>query len=141
MRQLSDQDAQALGVVTHHEQMENGEYRFRLEATDGTAYIRTVAGDRGAWQNSHFHNSVRETYIVQAGWMALAERKGHEVTIRVYQPNEVVMTEPRLSHNVYLPAGAVIHVVRHGEASESDWHADAELDRITKPITEDEMPP
>jgi hypothetical protein len=49
------------------------------------------------------------------------------------------MTEPGISHNVYLPAGAVIHTVKHGEASETDWHEDLELDRTTKPITEDEI--
>lgn len=139
MRQLSDKDAEALGVIAHHEQMDNGEYRFRLIASDGTAYIRTVAGDRGAWQNSHFHKAVRETYVVQSGWMAFAERKEHDVTIQVYRPNQLLMTEPRVSHNVYLPAGAVIHTVKHGVASESDWHPDAEFDRITKSITEDEI--
>lgn len=140
MRQLNDEDAGALGVITDHEQMDNGEYRFRLKASDGSAYIRTVAGERGIWQNSHFHKVVRETYIVQSGWMAFAERKVYEVTIQVYQPNQLITTEPRVSHNIYLPAGAVIHVVKHGVASESDWYADFELDRITKPITEDEIP-
>ena len=139
MRQLNDKDAAALGVSTHHEQMDNGEYRFRLMASDGTAYVRTVAGDRGAWQNSHFHETVRETYIVQSGWMAFAQRKGQEVTLQVYRQSQLLTTEPRVSHNVYLPAGAVIHTVKYGVASESDWHADAELDRVTKSITEDQI--
>lgn len=139
MRQLSDKDAEALGVLTRHEQMDNGEYRFRLLASDGAAYIRTVAGDHGAWQNSHFHEAARETYIVQSGWMVFAQRKEQEVTLQVYRPSQLLTTEPRVSHNVYLPAGAVIHTVKHGVASESDWHADAELDRITKPISEDQM--
>src|SRR5690242_10293711 len=79
MRQLSDKDAESLGIVTRHEQMDNGEYRFRLLASDGSAYSRTVAGDRGAWQNSHSHNTARETYIVQSGWMAFAQRGESEV--------------------------------------------------------------
>jgi mannose-6-phosphate isomerase-like protein (cupin superfamily) len=139
MLQLSDEEAVVLGILTRHEQMDNGEYRFRLVASDGTAYIRTVAGDRGAWQNSHFHSAAREIYIVQSGWMAFAQRKGQEITLQVYRPNQLLTTEPRVSHNVYLPAGAVIHTVKYGVASESDRHADAELDRITKPITEEQI--
>jgi hypothetical protein len=139
MQKLSDQDAAALGVRTHHEQMDNGEYRFRLVAADGTAYIRTVAGARGAWQNSHYHESVRETYIVQSGWMAFAQRVEGKVTLQVYRPCELLTTEPRVSHNVYLPAGAVVHTVKYGGANESDWHADMELDKVTKVITEDQM--
>ncbi|MBR0830649.1 hypothetical protein JQ596_34600 [Bradyrhizobium manausense] len=136
---LSDKDAAALGVHTRHEQMDNGEYRFRLTATDGSAYSRTVGGDRGAWQNSHFHEQVRETYIVQSGWMAFAQRIEQGVTLQVYRPGQLLTTEPRVSHNVYLPAGAVIHTVKYGEATGSDWHADAELDRATKAVTEDQM--
>ncbi|MBR0852510.1 hypothetical protein JQ543_32605 [Bradyrhizobium diazoefficiens] len=139
MRQLNDQDAAALGVLTNHEQMDNGEYRFRLVGADGAAYIRTVAGGRGAWQNSHFHEAVRETYIVQSGWMALAQRNEQGVTLQVYRPGQLLTTEPRVSHNVYLPANAVIHTVKYGGANESDWHADKELDRATKPITEDQI--
>ncbi|MBR0714847.1 hypothetical protein [Bradyrhizobium liaoningense] len=136
---LSDKDAAALGVHTRHEQMENGEYRFRLTAADGTAYSRTVGGERGGWQNSHFHETVRETYIVQSGWMAFAQRIEQKVTLQVYRPSQLLTTEPRVSHNVYLPAGAVIHTVKYGGANQSDWHADAELDRITKAVTEDQM--
>lgn len=139
MRQLSDEDAATLGVQTRHEQMDNGEYRFRLTSTDGSAYSRTVGGDRGAWQNSHFHESVRETYIVQSGWMAFAQRIAQKVTLQVYRPGQLLTTEPRVSHNVYLPAGAVIHTVKYDGTNVSDWHADAELDRVTKAITEDQM--
>jgi hypothetical protein len=51
----------------------------------------------------------------------------------------LLTTEPRVSHNVYLPAGADIHTVKYGEANGSDWHADLELDKDTKVITEDQL--
>lgn len=88
---------------------------------------------------SEFDTRKRETYIVQSGWMALAQRHEQGVTLQVYRPSQLLTTGPHVSHNVYLPAGAVIHTVKYGDASRSNWHADAELDRLTKPITEDQI--
>lgn len=40
-RPLSPLEAEALGVTTLHEEMDNGELRFRLRFGDGSSYIRT----------------------------------------------------------------------------------------------------
>ena len=72
-RDIEADEARAMGVWTDHSEMPNGELRFRLKHDDGTAYSRTESTGRGGWQNSHYHRSVRETYIVQRGKMAFAE--------------------------------------------------------------------
>ena len=45
-RALSPQETEALGVTTLHEEMDNGELRFRLRASDGSSYIRTRSEER-----------------------------------------------------------------------------------------------
>lgn len=139
MATISPDDARSLGITTSHESMENREMRFRLMATDGSAYIRTVAGASGAWQNSHLHRNLRETYIVQSGWMVLVElRDGKEAFLRLL-PGEVASTTPGVAHNVYLPGGAVIHTVKHGATVEKDWVSWPELDALTKALSEREL--
>jgi len=124
-------------ITTNHQVMDNGELRYRLMAKEGYGYILTVAGPQGAWQNSHLHHGVRETYIVQNGWMAMAEVRGDEVCIRVYRSGEMVATECEAAHNVYLPAGAVIHTVKHGDTAEpKDWTAVPGLDERVKSLSE-----
>ena len=98
--------------------MPTGELRFRLKHDDGTAYIRTEATDRGGWQNSHYHRTVRETYIVQRGKMAFAELVDGALRVRIFGPNEICTTEPNVAHNVYLYCNSVIHTVKHGEAGD-----------------------
>lgn len=137
MATLSDDKAWTkYGIMTKHEKMDNGELRFRLLCEDGSAYIRTVAGDQGAWQNSHYHQSVKETYIVQEGWMAYAEMREGALVGTVYVKDASVTTQPSIVHNVYLPEGAVIHTVKHGIALERDWHASEKFDEMTKNLSE-----
>jgi hypothetical protein len=132
-----DDAVRAEGIETRHQQMDNGEWRFRLLAGDGSAYIRTVAGPVGAWQNSHFHKTVLETYIVQRGWVALVEFVNGSLGWHVLRPGSVFTTSINVPHNVYMPGGAILHTVKHGSGEVDDWHAHAELDALTKPLTED----
>lgn len=118
----TDEIASVHGIRTNHEQMPNGECRFRLTCSDGNDYIRTVAGPAGGWQKAHFHSALRETYVVASGWMAIAEDASSEVTLSVYWPGDVVTTKLAIIHNVYLPPDAVIHTVKHGSTSAGDWH-------------------
>lgn len=127
------------GITCPHEAMDNGELRFRLTSEDGSAYIRTVSGTNGAWQNSHYHKSVKETYIVQKGWMAFASLSGDKVSLVIAKAGHLITSEPFVVHNVYLPAGAVIHTVKHGASEEKDWFGDEEFDKATKNISEEEM--
>ena len=126
------------GIVTFHEVMANGERRFRLKKSDGTAYIRTEASAGSGWQGSHFHRHVRETYIVQAGWMAFAELVDGALSLCLFEANEIVTSRPGIVHNVYLPDGAVIHTVKHGSASGSDRLTDETtkaFDKVTHALT------
>lgn len=127
------------GINTDHERMPNGELRFRLTSSDGNNYIRTVASAAGAWQVAHSHVSLRETYIIERGWMALAERQESILKISVYWPGDLVTTRPTISHNVYLPANAVIHTVKHGSNEQHDWKEDSGLTAETKSLTEKDI--
>jgi hypothetical protein len=130
------------GVWTHHERMPNGELRFRLTGPDGSSYIRTVAGPQGAWQNSHYHKRLRETYIVEAGWIVMAEldEKAERATLRRYSVGDIVTSPVLRKHNVYVARGSVIHTVKHGAgADEQDWHPAPELDILTHKISEQDL--
>lgn len=139
MREITPEDAAKLhGISTQHHQMPNGELRFRLKKNDGTAYIRTEASSEGAWQRSHYHNSVRETYIVQKGWIAYAELIDGKRRLRSFQTGELFTTQPGVIHNVYMPESAVIHTVKHGEASTEDRiedYATSQFDVVTQCLT------
>jgi len=124
------------GISTKHGRMPNGELRFRLVSRDGNDYIRTVASQTSGWQKAHFHRSLRETYIVERGWMALAEKNNAGMSLTIYRPNDVVTTTPNVVHNVYLPSQAVIHTVKHGAAGAGDWTEDAAFTEATSQLTE-----
>lgn len=140
MPELSAKEAEKYGITAKHDRMPNGELRFRLRNRDGSAYIRTEATSSSGWQKSHYHKSVRETYIVQSGTMALAEWIKENLRIRLFGPSEIVTTEPYVPHNVYLFANAVIHTVKHGDEGEvADWHADSSLDEKTTQLLESDI--
>jgi hypothetical protein len=136
---LSAEEARERGISTVHSRMANGEIRFRLRSKDGTAYIRTEAShspdsDRDSWQSSHFHQTVRETYIVQTGRIALVELVDNgKVRTRLFEPDGIVTTMPFIPHNVFMFAGSVTHTVKHGIAGDvTDWHAFEPLDAVTR---------
>lgn len=64
-KQISEEEAHLLGIDTLHQEMDNGERRFRLVSSDGSSYIRTEASNNGGCQKSHYHKSLREFYVVQ----------------------------------------------------------------------------
>jgi hypothetical protein len=139
-QKITDSEAFDLyGIKTDHGKMPNGELRFRLTAPDGNNYIRTVASSSGAWQEAHSHEQLQETYIVEKGWMALAEQTNGNLRVSVYWPNQVVTTKPNIPHNAYLPACAVIHTVKHGSGKEKDWEGQPELSAKTKSMSEKEI--
>ena len=140
MVRISDQIAEEIyGITSFHEKMENGELRFRLKSNDGSAYIKTVAGEKGEWQNSHYHKFLKETYIVQAGWMAIAKLINGKVCINLYRPGDVVTIEPFVIHNVYLAAKSIIHTVKQGVSGNDDWAPCGDMDKITRNLTEDDI--
>lgn len=131
--------AEVYGINTNHEQMPNGELRFRLTSSDGNDYIRTVAGGAGEWQQAHSHTLLRETYVIEKGWMALVEMEAGVLNSCVYLPGDIVTTRPGIAHNVYLPADAVIHTLKHGANAPRDWKAEPELTAQTNSLTEKDV--
>jgi hypothetical protein len=59
---------------------------------------------------------VKETYIVQAGWVGYAELHNGASRFFVYCAGEIFTTSPDVIHNVYMSDGAVIHTVKHGHS-------------------------
>lgn len=121
------------GICVRHGQMKtNGELRFRLNSTkDGSAYIRTqTTGESQGWQKPHFHKHLKETYIVEQGWIGYVELVNEEPVYKKYEPGDVFTTSPNVIHNIYMPADSVIHTVKHGagptagESGKPDWWGD-----------------
>ncbi|MBY5945136.1 hypothetical protein [Photobacterium rosenbergii] len=102
-----------------------------MKASDGSGYIRTRYPDtEGSWQNSHFHITTFETYIVQSGMILYAELKDGEACIKEVAENEVITVKPGVHHNVYVLPNTDLHTVKHGATQAADWHASVELDRL-----------
>ena len=138
----ADDLAESYGIRTQHDRMANGELRFRLYGPDGNGYVRVISSPNGAWENSHYHSRVRETYIVESGWIVLAEfTPDHaDVVLTLLDPGSIVTTEPNRKHNVYVAAGTLIHVVKHGGVTDdADWNAAPDLDSVTKCLSESEL--
>lgn len=137
MGKLSDEEArEQFGASTDHERMPNGEVRLRLTSAGG-GYIKTLRPGAGAWQKSHLHRTLTETYVIQAGWMALVELTGDEPKVSLHLPGDVISTRADVAHTVYLSANAVIHTVKHGGTG--DWIPCERLDAIVSGWTENEV--
>src|SRR2546430_2931324 len=104
-KRISPEDAMAkFGIKATHERMDNGEMHFRLMGSDGNGYIRTVATSGSGWQNSHKHDRIQETYIVEKGWMGVATlRSNGGQDVKVYLPQQTYTTRIGEAHNIYLP--------------------------------------
>lgn len=143
-KNLTIEECQKLGVNFPCNCMDNGEFRFRCmdngsDAGWGYILIKMPDDIRG-WQNSHHHQGIVETFIVQKGWIGAAELIGDDMVIRVYRPGDIFTTKPNCAHNIYMSAGAVIHTVKHGDCSlKNDWLASPELDSIAKGLTESDI--
>lgn len=142
-KKILDIDLQnKLKISCNHEVMPNGETRARMSFPDGSAYILTSREhcETGAWQNSHYHGKVYETYIVQEKWVALARLiNGNHLNLEVFGIGESFTVKPWVHHNVYLPAGAITHTVKYGESVGKDWHESRELDALTKHLSEEDI--
>lgn len=115
-------------ICTKHGLMRtNGELRFRLNSLgDGSSYIRTqTSSESGGWQNEHFHVRMRETYIVERGWIGYAELTDAGPSFRKVTEGQLFTTSPNVVHNIFMPPEAVIHTVKHNGGVGKDWHSDA----------------
>ncbi|MCG7376772.1 hypothetical protein MH215_07185 [Paenibacillus sp. ACRSA] len=139
MKMISLEEAKDLGVETAYHLMDNGEKRFRLINKDGSSYIRTQGPENGSWQNSHYHQALKELYVVQEGWIAYAELdEQNQFSLRILEKDDSVMVPPLRPHNIYMSSLAVTHVIKFGGNREikPDWFASPQLDLLTKHISE-----
>lgn len=135
MELLLGDDVRAL-----YEQMDNGESKYKMIADDGSYYCRTAASREGAWQNSHLHLHVTEHYLVQTGWIAYATYEGQSILhLRIVTEGHHIVVHPGIHHNLYMSAGSVIHTIKYGMNTASDWTASPELDRLTQSLSEYEI--
>lgn len=143
MRSISSEEAASkYGITTRHNEMDNGELRFRLENPDGVAYIRTEASARGEWQNSHSHATATETYIVQRGWIVHASLCSGAPQFSLVAEGESITSPPGMVHNIYMPSNAVMHTLRHGNASTGEANRNEEATRLdddTQHLSEGEL--
>ena len=113
--------------------MDNGEKRFRqICSKDKTAYIRSEGGSKGYWQNSHFHKTIREVYIVQKGSILLVQYIDNRLYVKKIVENEIYNVKPNVPHNVYMYPNTVVHTVKYGEVEEYDWQEFKKLDDMVK---------
>ena len=147
-RNLTVAECEALGMKFPANQMDNGEYRFRMMGPDNSGYIRTVMPetDKG-WQNSHFHKGIYETIVVQKGWIGVVDLLPDGTRkVAVRKANDVWTSHPEHPHNIYMAAGAVTHCVKHGDdvgnpaKNGADWYeAPAGFDAWSKSLTEEDI--
>ena len=94
----------------------------------------------GAWQESHYHKEIFETYIVEIGSIVLATDKLQKpVSFIKLLPGAIYTITPLEIHNIYMSPHSVIHTVKHNTKSETgDWHAAPQFDQVAN-INEDEI--
>lgn len=113
--------------------MDNGEKRFRqICSKDKTAYIRSEGVNKGYWQNSHFHKTISEVYIVQKGNILLVQYIDNKLYVKKIVENEIYNVKPNVPHNVYMYPNTVVHTVKYGEVEEYDWQEFKKLDDMVK---------
>ena len=134
-RSLSPREAEALGITTLHEEMDNGELRFRLRASDGSSYIRTQSSSNSGWQNSHLHRHVHELNVIQQGAMVVVEDREGELSVRVIRTGEFYLCPQNVPHNSYMAPGTVAHTVKYGQdLPQTDWVACPHLDKLCRTL-------
>ena len=133
MKDIKNEELPMYGIEIKCNEMDNGEKRFRLVGSDGSSYIRTEANSNGGWQNSHFHTTLKEMYLVQKGEIVFVELKNDKPCVTKYSEGEFVITQPMIPHNVYMFPNAITHTIKFGTGN-ADWIECKELDEIINTI-------
>ena len=134
MKEIGNDEIKKYGISAKHHVMDNGELRFRLIGSDGSAYIRTESSAESGWQNSHYHTTIKELYLVQKGWILFVELLNDKVIIKKYLSGEFCISQPGIHHNVYMAPNTVLHTIKFGDCENEDWKKSEKLDEIIKSI-------
>lgn len=130
MKEIENSELNEFGITTKHHIMDNGEKRFRLIGSDGSSYIRTESSAHGGWQNSHYHTTIKELYVIQKGTIIFAELINNNLCTKKYIEGEFFVSHPMIPHNVYMFPGSITHTIKYGDCSKNDWNESKELDII-----------
>lgn len=139
MKEINNNELKDYGINTKHHIMDNGEKRFRLIGADGSTYIRTESSLDSGWQNSHYHTTIKELYLVQKGTIIFVELINNKVNIKKYEEGEFFISQPMVPHNIYMFSNTILHTIKFGDCSKSDWHENKELDEIIKTFNINEI--
>lgn len=134
MKEIDNNQLSEYGINTKHHIMDNGEKRFRLIGDDGSAYIRTESSINSGWQNSHYHKTIKELYLVQKGTIIFVELVNDELNVKKYTEGEFCISQPMVPHNVYMFPDTITHTVKFGYCSNADWNEFKKLDEMLKSI-------
>lgn len=140
-KQISIEDAQLSGIRVNFELLNNGQKKYKLDGPEGSSYCRTVGAKKGSWQNSHYHQTLFELYVVQSGWIAYAEMdESGECNLRILEQGDHVIVKPFVHHNIFMASNAVTHTIKYGNVSSGiDWFASEKLDGYTKKLSEEDL--
>ena len=121
------------GMKNKYTVMENGEKRYRqICMKDKTAYIRAEGGNKGYWQNSHYHKYAKEIYIVQKGSILLVQYINGKLYTNKINEDETFIVSQNVPHNVYMYPNTITHTVKYGKVESEDWESFKKLDEIIK---------
>lgn len=136
---IHENDIPKYGVYTNHEQMDNGELRFRMLSNDGSSYIRGENRQQFVWGNSHSHKDLHEFIIVQQGFVVFAEMEEGGVSFRQLQAGDIFVSRRGVPHNHCFDENTVVHTIKFGGEVLNDWIACPALDALTKHLTQREV--
>ena len=139
MKDIEIKDLINYGINIKCNIMDNDEKRFRLIGSDNSTYIRTEASRTGGWQNSHYHKTIKEFYLVQKGAIILVELKNNEVFTKKLLEGDSFITEPNIPHNVFMFPNTITHTIKFGDCTNPDWNEYKKLDEIVKDINWKEL--
>jgi hypothetical protein len=131
--------AARLGLSRDDTVMETGEARFRMTLGDGSGTILCECGERGYWQNAHYHESTTELICVQHGMVAYISESKCGDALALYPAGSSFRIDKRVHHNVYMFPNSITYTVKLTEDAQKDWHAAPELDTRSKALTESEV--
>lgn len=136
---ISENDISKYGVYTNHEEMDNGELRFRMLSNDGSSYIRGENRQQFVWGNSHSHKDLHELIIVQQGFVVFAELEKGFVSFRQLHTGDIFVSRQGVPHNHCFDETTVVHTIKFGGETQNDWIACPALDALTKHLTQQEV--
>ena len=131
MKEIGNDEIKNYGISVKHHIMHNGELRFRLIGSDGSAYVRTESSANSGWQNSHYHKTIKELYLIQMGWILFAELLNDKLVIKKYLPDEYCFSQPGVPHNVYMAPNTILHTIKFGDCEKTDWEKSERLDGVS----------